>query len=134
MNTLSAHEQNLNDWCSVHAECERMCQWAFNAQDQVDLCIEVERELMARVHKRCFWYLHPSIMYPSLEAYINVKNAALVADVRVYQAEVAAAEAVHRKCRSEALKAERAAAPPAPACAQPQHTSKRARQRVMCFY
>jgi hypothetical protein len=85
---------------------------------QVDLCVEVERELgvpdwlMARVHKRRFWYLHPSAIYPSLEAYIDATHAALVADVRVYQAEVATAEAAHRKRRREALKAERAAAPP----------------------
>ena len=103
MNTLSTHEQNLNDWRRAHAECKRMLQWAFNAQEQVDLCVEVERELgvpdwlMARVHKRRFWYLHPSAIYPSLEAYIDVTHAALVADVRVYQAEVAAFEAAHRK-------------------------------------
>jgi hypothetical protein len=118
MNTLSAHEQNLNDWRRAHAECERMRQWAFDTQEQVDLCVEVERELgvpdwlMARVHKRRFWYLHPSVMYPSLEAYIDPTHAALVADVRVYQAEVATAESAHRKRRREALKAERAAAPP----------------------
>jgi hypothetical protein len=120
MNTLSAHEQNLNDWRHAHAECERMRQLAFETQEQVDLCVEVERELgvpgwlMARVHKRRFWYLYPSAIYPSLEAYIDATHAALVADVRAYQAEVAAAEAAHpsRKRRREELKAERAAEPP----------------------
>jgi hypothetical protein len=113
-----------------------MRQWAFNAQEQVDLCVEVERYLgvpdwlMVRVHKRHFWYLHPSIMYPSLEAYIDATNAALVVDVCMYQAEVAAAEAAYSKRRREALKAERAAAPPAPVRAQPPHASERARGSV----
>jgi hypothetical protein len=123
MSTLPAYEQNLNDWRRAHAECERMRQWAFYTQEQVDLCVEVERELgvpgwlITRVHKRRFWYLHPSAIYPSLEAYIDATHATLVADVRAYQAEVAAAEAAHpsRKRRREELKAERAAEPPAPA-------------------
>ncbi len=117
-----------------------MRQRAFNPQVQADLCAEVERELgvpdwlVARVHKRRPCYLHPSILYPTLEAYIDAARDVLVADVRVYQPEVAAAEAAHRKRRREALKAERSAAPPAPARAQPPRASKRAGQRVMCFY
>jgi hypothetical protein len=54
-------------------------------------------------------------------------RAALAADVRAYQAEVAAAEAAHCKRRREALQAERAAEPPAQALAQPARASKRAR-------
>jgi hypothetical protein len=144
MNTLSTYEQNLNDWRRAHEQCELMRQWAFNTQEQVDMCVEVERELdvpdwlMARVHKRRFWsrYLHPSAIYPSLEAYIDATHAALVADVRVNQAEVAATEAAHRKRRREELKAippgrraPCAGARPAGACVQAD-----ARQRVMCFY
>jgi hypothetical protein len=72
-------------------------------------------------------YLHPSVLYPSLEAYIDATHAALVADVRVYQAEVATAEAAHRKRRREELKAERAAEPSAPAPAQLPRASKHAR-------
>jgi hypothetical protein len=89
-----------------------------NHYEEMDMCIEVERELgvpdwlMARVHARRNWYLLPDNSYESLEANIDATRAALVADVRAYQAEVAAAEAVHRKCRREALKAERAAAAP----------------------
>jgi hypothetical protein len=85
---------------------------------QVDLCVEVERELgvpdwlMARVHKRRFWYLHPSAIYPSLEAYIDATHAALVADVRVYQAEVAAAEAAHRKRRRRSSRPSAPLSPP----------------------
>jgi hypothetical protein len=115
-----------------------MRQWAFNPQAQVDLCAEVERELgvpdwlVARVHKRRPCYIHPSILYPTLEAYIDATHDVLVANVRAYQAEDAAFEAAHRKRRREALKAERAAAPPAPASAQPPRASKRARQRVIC--
>jgi hypothetical protein len=47
--------------------------------------------------------------------------------VRAYQAEVAASEVAHRQRRREALKAERAAAPPAPERAQPPRAAKRAR-------
>jgi hypothetical protein len=102
-----------------------MRQWAFNTQEQVDMCVELEHELdvpdwlMTRVHKRRRWYLHPSAIYPSLKAYIDATHAALVADVSEYQAEVAAAKAAHRKRRRKELKAERAAEPPAPARAQP---------------
>ena len=83
---------------------------------------------MARVHKMRRWYLHPSAIYPSLEAYIDATYATLAAYVRVYQAEVAAAEAAHRKPRRAELKAERASAPsPTPERAQPARASKRAR-------
>ena len=107
MSTLSAYEQNLNDLRRAHEQCELMRQWAFNTQEQVDMCVELERELgvpdwlMARVHKMRRWYLLPSAIYPSLEAYTDAMRAALVADVRAYQAEVAAAEAAHRKRRRE---------------------------------
>jgi hypothetical protein len=109
-----------------------MRQWVFNTEEQADMCVELERELgvpdwlMARVHKMRRWYLLPSAIYPSLEAYTDAMRAALVADVRAYQAEVAAAEAAHRKRRREELKADRAAEPPAP--------SQRARQsgRAAC--
>ncbi len=133
MSTLSAYEQNLNDWRRAHEQCELMRQWAFNTQEQVDMCVELERELdvpdwlMTRVHKRRRWYLHPSAIYPSLEAYIDATHAVLVADVRAYQAEVAAAEAAHSKRRHEELKAERAAEPPAPARTHPTRASKRTR-------
>ena len=96
MNTLSTYEQNLNDWRRAHEQCELMRQWAFNIDEQADMCVELERELgvpdwlMARVHKRGLWYLHPSAIYPSLEAYVATTRAALVADVRAFQAEVAA--------------------------------------------
>ena len=134
MNTLSAYEQkNLNDWRRAHAECELMHQWAFDVDAQADLREEVGRErcvpdcLMARVHAHRNWYLRPnSAIYPSLEAYINATHAALVADVRVYQAEVAAAEAAHRKRRRAERKAERATEP-VPERAQPARASKRAR-------
>jgi hypothetical protein len=120
MSTLSAYEQNLNDWRRAHEQCELMHQWAFDVEAQADLREEVGRErcvpdwLMVRVHSRRSWYLHPSAIYPSLEAYIDATRAALDADVRAYQAEVGAAEAAHRKRRREALKAERAVAPPVP--------------------
>jgi hypothetical protein len=140
VNTLYALEQkNPNHWRHAHEECARMRQWAFDPQAQVDLCVEVERELgvpdwlVKRVHKRRLCYIHPSIMYPTLEAYIDAMRDVLVADVRVYQAEVAAFEAADRKRRREALKAERAAAR---ACARAAaaRVQARARQRVMCFF
>jgi hypothetical protein len=107
-----------------------MRQWAFNTQEQVDMCVELEHELdvpdwlMTRVHKHLRWYLQPSAIYPSLEAYIDAMHATLVADVRTHQAEVAAAQAAHREPCREELKAERAAEPP----------SGRAAPRVMCFF
>jgi hypothetical protein len=83
---------------------------------------------MVRVYARHYWYLLPDNSYASLEAYIDAMRAALAADVRTYQAEVAAAEAAHRKRRREALKAERAAAAaPAPERAPPARASKRTR-------
>ena len=135
MNTLSAYEQkNLNDWRRAHAQCKLMHQWAVDVDAQADLREEVGSErcvpdfLMARVHARRNWYLRPSAIYPSLEAYIDSTRAALDADVLAYQAEVAAAEDAHRERRREALKAERAAAaPPVPERAQPVRASKRAR-------
>ena len=54
----------------LHAQCELMRQWVFNTEEQVDMCVELERELgvpdwlMARVHKMRRWYLHPSVIYP----------------------------------------------------------------------
>jgi hypothetical protein len=98
-----------------------MHQWACDVEAQAELCEEVGRErcvpdwLMVRVHSRCNRYLHPSAIYPSLEAYIDATRVALDADVLAYQAEVAAAKAAHRKRRREALKAERAG-PPRPQC------------------
>ena len=136
MSTLSAYEQNLNDLRRAHEQCELMRQWAFNTQEQVDMCVELERELgvpdwlMARVHKMRRWYLHPSAIYPSLEAYTDAMRAALVADVRAYQAEVAVAQAAERKRRRAELKAERAAEPSsssAPERAQSTRAGKRAR-------
>jgi hypothetical protein len=134
MTTLYALEQkNPNHWRDALEECVRMRQWAFNPQAEADLRAEVERELgmpdwlVARVHQRRSCYVHASILFPTLEAYIDATRDVFIANVRAYQAEVAAFEAAHRKRRSEALKAERAAAPPAPARAQPPRASKRAR-------
>jgi hypothetical protein len=88
----------------------------------------VDDALMTRVLRRRGWYLVPNVStYPTLRAYIDASYAALAADVRAYQAEVAAAEAAHRKRRRAELKAERAAEPPAPERAQPTRASKRAR-------
>jgi hypothetical protein len=133
MNTLYALElKNPNHWRHAQEECARMRQWAFNPQAQADLCAKVELELgvpdwlVVRVHKRPY-YVHPSILYPTLEAYIDATREVFIANVRAYQAEVAAFEAAHRKRRREALRAERAAAPPAPARAQPPRAFKRAR-------
>ena len=124
----------------AHAECKRallqsMYAWAFNREAQADVCIEVGRArgvpdwLLARVHRGRKWYLIPNVSaHPTLAAYIDATRAALDADVRAYQAEVAASEVAHRQRRREALKAERAAAaPPAPERAQPPRAAKRAR-------
>jgi hypothetical protein len=98
------------------------------------MCVEVEGilddvddALMTRVLRRRGWYLVPNVStYPNLQAYIDASYAALAADVCAYKAEVAAAEAAHRKRRRAELRAERAAEPPAPERAQPTRASKRA--------
>jgi hypothetical protein len=103
---------------------------------QIEMCVEVEGildgvddALMTRVLRRRGWYLNPNVStYPTLQAYIDASYAALAADVRAYQAEVAAAYAAERKRRRAELKAERAAEPPsAPERAQSTRASKRAR-------
>jgi hypothetical protein len=72
------------------------------------MCVELESKLgapdwlMVRVHARRNWYLLPDNSYESLEAYIDATRAALVTDVRAYQAEVSAAEAAQSKRRREA--------------------------------
>jgi hypothetical protein len=93
--------------------------------------LDVDDALIARVQKRRHWYLIPDNSYPSLEAYIDATYATLAAYVRVYQAEVAAAEAAHRKPRRAELKAERASAPsPTPERAQPARASKQTRSAL----
>ncbi len=113
-----------------------MYAFANDEWQQIEMCVEMEGildgvddALMTRVLRRRGWYLVPIVStYPTLQAYIDASYAALSADVRAYQAEVAAAEAAHRRRRREALKAERAAEPPsAPERAQPTRASKRAR-------
>jgi hypothetical protein len=122
-----------DEWKRAYALRFSMYEWADNFHRQADMCAELQRTLdvddalMARVHKRGRWYLIPYNSYLDLQADIDVTHAALVADVCTYHAEDAAFEAAHRKRRREALKAERAAAPPAPARTQPPRASKRAR-------
>jgi hypothetical protein len=92
-----------------------MYAWAEDTQEQIDMCVEVQGildnvddALMTRVLKRRGWYLVPNAStYPTLQAYIDASYEAMRADVRAYQAEVAAAEAAHRKRRRAELKAER---------------------------
>jgi hypothetical protein len=111
---FEAHEE----WKRAHALLESMYAWANDEEEQIEMCVEVEGilddvddALMTRVPRRRGWYLVPDASYPSLQAYIDVSYAALAADVRAYKAEVAAAEAAHRKRRRTELKAERAAEP-----------------------
>jgi hypothetical protein len=120
----------------AHALLKSMYDWANSGEEQRDVCVEVEGilegvndELMTRVLMRRGWYLVPNLStYPTLQAYIDASYAALAADVRAYQAEVAAAQAAERKRRRAELKAERAAEPPsAPERAQSTRASKRAR-------
>ena len=55
-----------------------------NHHEQMDMCIEVERELrvpegvMRRVHARLNWYLLPDNSYKSLEAYIDATRAGTI--------------------------------------------------------
>ena len=125
-----AHE----GWQIAYALRFSMYEWASAFHRHADKYAAIQRTLgvddavMKRVLRRNNWYLDPDTCYPTLQAYIDATGASLVADVRAYQAEVAAAEAAHRKRRREALKADRAAAaPPVPERAQPARASKRAR-------
>jgi hypothetical protein len=121
----------------AHEERERellesMNRWANDEWQLTEMCVEVEGildgvddALMTRVLRRRGWYLVPNLStYPTLQAYIDASYAALAADVRAYQVEVAAAQAAERKRRRAELKAERAAEPPS---AQSTRASKRAR-------
>ena len=125
----------------AHQEWERELLRSMNAfandeWQQIEMCVEVEgildgvdHALMTRVPWRRGWYLFPDVStYPSLQVYIDASYAALAADVRAYQAEVAAAQAAERKRRRAELKAERAAEPSsAPERAQSTRAAKRAR-------
>jgi hypothetical protein len=87
----------------LEEECARMWQWGFNSQAQAELRAEVGRALcvddafMACVQKRHPHYpIHASIQFLTLAAYIDATRAIYIANVRAYQAEVAAAEAAER--------------------------------------
>jgi hypothetical protein len=132
--TTSALPEAHAEWRRAHALLESMYAWTNDVDAQAELREAVGRArcvpdwLLARVHRCRKWYLIPNVSaHPTLADYIDATRAALDADVRAYQAEVAAPEAAHRQRRREALKAERAAAPSAPECAQPPREAKRAR-------
>ena len=133
--TTDARPEAHAEWRRAHALLVSMYVWANNEHAQAELREEVGRArgvpdwLLARVHRGRRWYLIPNVSaHPTLAAYIDATRAALDADVRAYQAEVAASEVAHRQRRREALKAERAAAaPPAPERARPPRAAKRAR-------
>jgi hypothetical protein len=125
-----AHE----GWQSAYALRFSMYEWASAFHRHADRYAALQRTLgvddavMKRVLRRYNWYLDPDTSYPTLQAYIDATHAALTADVSAYQAEVAAAEAAHRKRRRAELKAERAAEPPsAPERVKPPREAKRAR-------
>ena len=131
--TSSARPDAYEEW--ERELLESMRRWANDEWQQTEMCVEVEGildgvndALMTRVLRRRCWYLVPNVStYPTLQAYIDASYAALAADVRAYQAEVAAAQAAERKRRRAELKAERAAEPPAPARAA-------ARDTLMCVF
>ena len=132
MTTSARPDAHMAEW--ERELLEAMRKWANDEWQQIEMCVEVEGildgvddALMTRVLRRRGWYLVPNVStFPTLQAYINASYAALAADVRTYQAEVAAAEAAHRKRRRAELKAERANEP-GPERAQPARASKRAR-------
>jgi hypothetical protein len=63
----ASEEHNLNDWRRAYVQCWLMCQWAFNNEEQADMCVELKRELdvddplMPRVHKMLTLGLSPSL-------------------------------------------------------------------------
>ena len=125
--------ESYEEWKRARALVDSMYAWAEDIDEQASMCANLEDTfdmddaLMSRIHKRRGWFLVPdAAIYPTLEAYIDASYAAMRADVRAYQAEVAAAEAAHRKRRRAELKAERATEP-VPERAQPARASTRAR-------
>jgi hypothetical protein len=42
----ASEEQNLNDRRRAHAQCELMRQWVFNAEEQANMCEELERDYL----------------------------------------------------------------------------------------
>ena len=92
-------QKNPNHIRDLEEECKRMWQWGFDPQAQAELRAEVGRALgvddafMARVRH---YPIHANILFPTLAAYIDATRAVYVANVRAYQAEVAAAEAAER--------------------------------------
>jgi hypothetical protein len=92
-------QKNPNHFRDLDEECKRMWQWGFNPQAQAELRAEVGRALgvddafMARVRH---YPIHANIQFPTLAAYIDATRAIYIANVRAYQAEVAAAEAAER--------------------------------------
>ena len=100
MTTLYAIlQKNPNHIRDLEEECKRMWQWGFDPQAQAELRAEVGRALgvddafMARVRH---YPIHANILFPTLAAYIDATRAVYIANVRAYQAEVAAAEAAER--------------------------------------
>ena len=104
MTTLYAIlQKNPNHFRDMHEECDRMWEWGFNPQAQAEMRAEVGRALgvddafMARVQKWHRHYpIHANIQFPTLAAYIDATRADYIANVRAYQATVAAAEAAER--------------------------------------
>jgi hypothetical protein len=87
--------------------------------------LDVDDALMKRVLRRRGWYLVPDASYPSLQAYIDATHAALVADVRKYQAEVRSPPP-RPPTASAAARSSRPSAPP-PRPPRPSACSRRAR-------
>ena len=92
-------QKNPNHIRDLEEECKRMWQWGFDPQAQAELRAEVGRALgvddafMARVRH---YPIHANILFPTLAAYIDATRAVYIANVRAYQAKVAAAEAAER--------------------------------------
>ena len=69
--------------------------WTTDADARAAMCLALCKELdvpdwlVARVHARRRWYLIPDVAYWSLAEYVAASRAALAADVRAYQIEVA---------------------------------------------
>ena len=127
--------ESYEEWKRARALVESMYAWPEDIDEQTEMCallqdtLDVDEVRMSRIHKRRGWYLVPDAStYPTIDAYIDASYAAMRADVRAYQAEVAAAEAAHCRRRRAQLKAERAAAPaPVPERIQPARASKQTR-------
>ena len=105
-NTSALPNAHMAECERAHALLESIYAWTNDVDAQEELRKEVGRARgvpnwqLAHVHRSRDWYLTPNVSaHPTVAAYIDATRAALDAEVRAYQAKVAAIEAAERELR-----------------------------------